>query len=71
MIVQQRDFCLYVEEQFANNNMSMIDTILSACAKYNIDPELVEPLINRSLREKIEIEFIDLNYLDADSMPVI
>jgi len=71
MIISQKDFCLYVEEQFANNDMSMIDTVLGACAKYNIDPELVEPLINRSVREKMEIEFIELNYLRAETGKVI
>lgn len=71
MIVTQKDFCLYVEEQYANNSMTMIETVLSACVKYNVDPEMVEPLINRSLKEKMEIEFINLNYLDADSVAVI
>lgn len=71
MIISQKDFCLYVEEQFANNDMSMIDTVLMACARYNIDPEMVEPLINRSVREKMEIEFIELNYLRAETGKVI
>lgn len=71
MIISQKDFCLYVEEQFANNDMSMIDTVLMACARYNIDPEMVEPLINRSVREKMEIEFIELNYIRAETGKVI
>lgn len=71
MIVTKKDFCLYVEEQFANNSMSMVDTVLSACEEYNIDPEMVEPLINRSLKEKMEKDFINLNYLKAENTKVI
>lgn len=71
MIITKKDFCLHVEEQFCNNKMSMIDTVLSACIEYNIDPEMIEPLINRSLKEKMEAEFIDLNYLKAESNVII
>ena len=71
MIVDQKEFCLYVEEQFANGNMTMIDTVLAACEKYNIDPLMVEPLINRSVKEKMELEFIDLNYLKAETVSIL
>ena len=71
MIVSKKDFCVHVEDQFANNSMTMIDTVLYACSEYSIDPELIEPLVNRSLKEKMEKEFIQLNYLKAENVSVI
>jgi len=71
MILTKKDFCLHVEEEYSNNQMTMIDTVLASCEKYNIDPELVEPLINRSLKEKMEVEFIDLNYIKSESNTII
>ncbi len=71
MIINKNEFCMHVEEEYSTNGMSMIDNILSACDVFKVDPDLVAPLINRSLKEKIEIEFIDLNYLEADSVSII
>lgn len=71
MIVNKKDFCQYVEELHASNMQGMIDNVIAACEEYNIDPELVEPLINRSIREKLEVEFISLNYLKAQNHAVI
>ena len=58
MIVTKKDFCLYIEELNASNKQSMIDNVLDACEEYNIDPSMIEPLINRSIKEKLELEFI-------------
>lgn len=71
MIVTKKDFCGHVEEQFASNSMTMIDTVLYVCGEYNIDPELVEPLVNRSLKEKMQKEYINLNYLKPENTSVI
>ena len=71
MIITTKDFCQKVEERFAENTMSMIDTVLSVCEEYKIDPEMCEPLVNRSLKEKMEKEFIELNFLKAENTKVI
>ena len=71
MIVSQKEFCMYVEDHFVTGNLSMIDTVLQACEEFKVDPELVEPLINRSLKEKMEIEFIDLNYIKPSSSRIV
>jgi chorismate mutase len=71
MIVTQRDFCMFVEDRYANNEMSMIDNVLYACEKFNVDPEMIEPLINRSVKEKIKREYVKLNYLKETNHVII
>jgi hypothetical protein len=71
MIVTQRDFCMFVEDRYANNKMSMIDNVLYACEKFNVDPEMIEPLINRSVKEKIKREYVKLNYLKETNHVII
>jgi hypothetical protein len=71
MIITKKDFCLYVEEQFASNDMSMIDNVLIACDKYSVDPELAESLINRSVKEKMRNEYVTLNYLKPESTVIV
>lgn len=68
MIITKKDFCNYVEKHYADNtNTTMIDTILEACIQFNVDPEMVEPLVNRSLKDKMKVEFIELNYLKSEN----
>lgn len=71
MVITKKDFCAKVEEDYANTDKSIIETVLNTCTQYNIDPELIEPLINRSLKEKIECEFINLNYMKAESIIIV
>ena len=71
MIVTKQDFCLFIEDGFATNEMSMIDNVLHACDKFNVDPEMVGPLINRSIREKIKREYVKLNYLKEENNIIV
>ncbi len=71
MILTKKSFCLHVEEEFSKNDLSMIDTVLLACEEFNIDPALVEPLINRSVKEKIKREFVNLNLLKSSDTVII
>jgi len=71
MIITKKDFCNHVETNFATNTMTMIDTMLDACEEFNLDPDMVESLVNRSLKEKMKIEFINLNYLKQESAVIL
>lgn len=63
MILTKKDFSLYVEEQNTENDEGIIDNVLAACEKFNIDPEMIEPLINRSIKEKLEVAYTKLHYI--------
>ena len=68
MILSKSEFCMYVEEEYLNSEKkSMIDTILDICEKYNIDPEYINPLINKSIRDKLEVEYRALHMLKGDA----
>jgi len=71
MIISKKDFCIYVEELNSENEMSIIDNVLQACDDHNIDPLYVGPLVNRSLREKLSLEFADINLLKLEQNFVI
>jgi len=71
MIISKKDFCVYVEELNSKNEMSIVDNMLQACEDYNIDPLYVGPLVNRSLREKLSIEFANINLLKLEQNFVI
>lgn len=71
MIITKREFCAHVEEEYSNNKYTMIDTVIGACDQFNVDPDLIEPLINRSVKEKMKIEYISLNYIKAESNVIV
>jgi hypothetical protein len=63
MVITPKDFIDFVEETFATTDLNMIDSVLLACSTFNVDPEMVEPFINRSIKEKIRVDYVKLNYL--------
>ena len=71
MIIDKKNFCIYIEDQYVTNKKTMIDTVLDACAEFNVDPSMANNLINRSVREKLKKEFISLNYLKAESTVIV
>ena len=71
MIISKKDFCIYVEELNSNNEISIIDNVLQACEDHNIDPSFVNSLINRSIKEKLRIEFVNINLLKSEQNFVI
>lgn len=57
------EFSHYIESLADDKEIGLIDTILMYCEDNYIEPEDVSSLINRSLKDKIEMEFQDMNYL--------
>lgn len=67
MIIDPENFCRRVEELHAHNDMSMFESVFAVCDDYGVDYEMVGPLVNRSIREKIKNEAIQLNLMKSDS----
>ena len=40
-----------------------MDALLDYCEKYQLEPEMIKPLITKSLKEKVEVDARNLNYL--------
>jgi hypothetical protein len=57
------DFSLHIEQIVANSKMTYMDAVLEYCKENYLEPEDVAKLINKSLKDKIEMDFRELNYL--------
>jgi len=66
MIIDSETFCIEVEKLYAHHEMSIFESIFLICDRYNIDYEFVGPLVNRSIKEKLEREAIKLNLMESN-----
>jgi hypothetical protein len=57
------DFSMYIEALSAERSLGIMDTILAYCEENALEPEDVAPMISKSLKNKLESNFIELNYL--------
>lgn len=57
------EFALYIETIVAEMGLTHMDAVLLYCEKNYIDPEDISKLINKNLKQKIELNMIEQNYL--------
>jgi predicted oxidoreductase len=57
------EFSLYIEKIVQENNITHMDAVLKYCEDNMLDPDEVADKINKTLKEKIALNMIDLNYL--------
>ena len=57
------DFSMYIETMSANRSLGIMDAILAYCEENALEPEDIAPMISKSLKNKLESNFIELNYL--------
>lgn len=57
------EFSLHIEQMVKDRRMSYMDAVLEYCKENFLEPEDVSSLINKSLKDKIEMDFRELNYL--------
>ena len=63
MFKTANEFSLHIEKRAAEDNIPCMDAVLAYCEENQLEPEDVSKLISQSLKDKIEMEFRDLNYL--------
>lgn len=63
MFKTANDFSLHIEHVARTNRISHMDAVLHYCKENFLEPDEVSSLINKSLKDKIEMDFRDLNYL--------
>ena len=63
MFKNTNEFALYIESIVQEKKISHMDAVLYYCEQNYIDPEDIAPLINKSLKQKIELDMIDSNML--------
>lgn len=63
MFKTANEFSLHIEEIVRDKKISYMDAVLLHCKENYLEPQDVASLINKSLKEKIEMNFRELNYL--------
>jgi hypothetical protein len=63
MFKNTNEFSLFIETLVAEKRISHMDAVLLYCEKNFIDPEDISGMINKNLKQKIERDMIELNYL--------
>jgi len=63
MFDNSNSFSLYIEQIVKEKKCTYLDAVLKYCEENYIDPQDIKSLINKSLKQKIESDFIDMNYL--------
>jgi hypothetical protein len=63
MFKSSNDFSLHIESMVQERRLSHMDAVLEYCKENYIEPSDVASLINKSLKDKIEMDFRELNYL--------
>ena len=58
-----KTFSLKIEQIALEKNISHMDAVLWYCSENEIDPSTVARLISKGLKEKIEVNAADVNYL--------
>jgi hypothetical protein len=57
------EFSLHIEERVFREKIGYMDAIIQYCTEVDIDIESISKLINQSLKDKVQIEAEDQNYL--------
>ena len=64
-------FCTMIEDMVQVKRLTYMEACLEYCKDENIEPESLGRLINKSLKQKIQVEAENLNFLPKTStLPV-
>ena len=63
MFKTANEFSLYIEQIVKEKRVNHMDAVLEYCKENYLEPEDVASLINKSLKDKIEMDFRELNFL--------
>ena len=63
MFEDSKSFSLHIEQMAREHKCSHVDAILEYCKENFIDPEEIKSLINKSLKEKMKMDFQESGHL--------
>ena len=68
--LNKQKFSLLIEETVLNDKISYMDAIIEVCERNNIELEEVKKYVSPSIKDKLEAEARQLNYLPKlNSLP--
>lgn len=62
-LMTPKKFSMRIEKLAKDSNTSYLDALLDYCEKNSVEPEQIKPLITKSLKEKLEVNARELNFL--------
>ena len=62
-VMTPKKFAIKIETIVAQGGVSYMDAILDYCEKNQMEPDTIGPLISKPLKEKIEADARELNFL--------
>ena len=65
-LMTKKRFSIMVEETVLNLSLSYLDAIMYLCEKHTIEPEDVKKYISPSIKDKLEVDAMKLNYIGDD-----
>lgn len=63
MFSSPNDFSLYIETRALEENLTYMEMLLLYCEENQTEPEDIAKLVNKSLKDKIEADLQELNFL--------
>ena len=70
-IITPTKFSLLIEQMVKTKNISYMDACLEYCKEKEIEPNSIARLVNKSLKQKIQMEAEQLHFLPkTNSLPV-
>ncbi len=57
------DFSLHIEKTAVDKGASYLSTLLEFCDEHDLEPEAVGALVNKSLKDKLAIEYAAMGML--------
>lgn len=70
-ILNTQKFSLIVEKLVQEKRCSYMDAVVLYCEKNEMEVETAAKLLNTKIKQQLEIEYADLNYLPkANTLPI-
>ena len=70
-IITPTKFSLLIEEMVQTKNISYMDACLEYCKEKELEPNSIARLVNKSIKQKIQMEAEQLHFLPkTNSLPV-
>ena len=62
-VMTPKKFAIKIEEIVSKGGITYMDAILDYCEKNQMEPDTIAPLISKPLKEKLEADARELNFL--------
>ena len=62
-LMTPKKFSMNIEKKAKDSDTSYLAALLDYCEKNSVEPEQIKPLITKSLKEKLEVNARELNFL--------